>query len=288
MGFLGDLFKGAAGAIPFAGPAIQGILGGISGSNQKSAEEDQRRLFNEWLQEQRGAGQDVISAAGGLSSLLGPQTSTGFSSGTGTSSTRGFNVTDPRFKGYEDTRGRLKGLVDARLAESSAVPQGEVSRRVASINKAFDPALSSAAGAVAASSPGGVGALGLADSARRTQIADLLGGLEGEARGRRTEDIGMGQQLGEMFRGSKSKFGETGTTTSNKQISQTGPVNASMLMSLRDLLAPGGPQASMNTGMSPWADAGGAAAGGLAALFADRDRKPGNPAGPMPTPYGYG
>ena len=289
MGFLGDLLKGAVKAIPVAGPIASSVLEGLSGSNQRGAEEDNRRLFNEFLQAQGKAGQDVIDAAGGLGALLGPQTSTGNSTSNMSQFTRTHDITDPRFKGYEDTRGRLKGLMDARLAESSAIPQGEALRRVAAVNKAFDPKLGGAAGAMAANSPGGVGAFQLADTQRRSQIADLLGGLESEAYNRRSEQMGQAQQLGEMFRGSESRGTSSTTGTTTGTSSNTNPVGAGQLMAIRDLLAPAGPMASMNTGMSPWLSAAQSGVSGLSQLWADRDnRQRQGAAGPAPSIYGYG
>jgi len=270
MGFMDFL-------VPGLGLGMEAISGLFGGNSEKKAEEESRRLFNDFLKSQQGAGQDVIGAAGGLGNLLGRQTST--SQGTNFANTvqnmnqRTRTQTDKTFKGAEGQKNLLRDLATGRVQDSDIESQGALMRRIGQRNRAAGNL--NQTGSIGGG-PGGAALRQMNQLNLQNQNLNDLGGESDRRldRNRLLEGDLQGVLKG-LFEGQFQDSRTQGTTTTNQQGgsfgTQSGPQSASMLMAVRDLLSPSAPFAGQQTGMNPFADAIGGAGSGMAQLWAQQN-----------------
>lgn len=192
-------------AIPLGAAAISAI-GSIAAS--RSANNAQARSQNDaWRRQQQYANAltpEALLSRFGADSPIGKwmQSSDPAVQRSETSSTT-HTKTNPFITGeYKGLHGLTKGLVESRLKEGGSLPAGYESMGLRAINRAFaDPSAATAnAGLSRGDFGAGTGAAGqMMDVDRRGKIADFLTSVPMQARANQTEDIGLANQMTEMF-----------------------------------------------------------------------------------------
>ena len=264
-------------------PAIISAVGiGADILKQKAAgkpQEDQARLYNEWLASRQTGVDDILKKLGENGyNPFGPQTTTSNSSGrsSSTSVTNSSSSTKSSQKPvvtaeYKKLEGMFRGLLEGRLARPSALPSGYAERGVRTVNDTYRGSTAAARNMAARRGLSGEATFGLAmpsETARAGKIADFLVDVPLKERALQTEDIQLAAQLAQIFGlGSEMMSNTTGTSTtkssgtSSMSGSNTSPPN---LGALANFLLPPGPQQSGQSGQS----ALGTGAAGISQLLA--------------------
>lgn len=280
MGFLGDLFKGVAGAIPVAGPLIQGALGGLMTRDENRANRQAADLYNQFYgpggQREQAANAlvDRLSAAG--YDPFGPQTSSGTNWGQGTTdqTTRFSNqlrqVVDPSQRaGYQ----ALNEQVFGRLGQPT-VTEGEKLRQIAATNAAYQNALQGAQDVAGMRGQGALqraaGTMGVS-AQRAGDIADYLASVPELERQRQFQNEQAAQGLIEMMKG-RNESGVSRTTGTNFSTGGSTATGGPDTGFLANLFMPQGPMAPTQTGVNPLLAGASDAIGGLTQLFANRQK----------------
>lgn len=280
MGFLGDLFKGVAGAIPVAGPLIQGALGGLMTRDENRANRQAADLYNQFYgpggQREQAANAlvDRLSAAG--YDPFGPQTSSGTNWGQGTTdqTTRFSNqlrqVVDPSQRaGYQ----ALNEQVFGRLGQPT-VTEGEKLRQIAATNAAYQNALQGAQDVAGMRGQGALqraaGTMGVS-AQRAGDIADYLASVPELERQRQFQNEQAAQGLIEMMKG-RNESGVSRTTGTDFKTGGSTTTGGPNMGFLADLFMPQGPMAPTQTGVNPLLAGASDVVGGLTQLFANKQK----------------
>ena len=239
------------------------------GKTQQEAEEDQRRLINEFIEGDEAARAAILAQVGGLEGLMAMATNVASSSNMSGTSTTNYSenkLTSPEWAGAnKDMQGNvntLKALDRARLAQSDTSLAGEMTART--IREQNDAARAVNAGQSLDTRAGGLGLSGGAPGSlnpdiEAARVAAALGTVGKEqqlARQIGFENQDRSMALANMLKAQRERT--TGTSTTDS--SQFGTSNSTTTDPLANmqmaafLTAPKDPKMSMKTGMSPFWD----------------------------------
>lgn len=281
---MGSAFGPIGTGIGAAIGGLAGLFGGGGGDEKKKAEEDQRRLLNEFLEADAASKQKILGALGGgdpeagLQALLGGRSmATNFSNMMGASNTRqAVNMlTSPEWaRENKPVLDSMRSAVQSAYAESDtgAIAE-ELARQSRNINaqaraaQAAQPLNTRLGGVGVTGAPGG-GNPGV-EAARVAALLNTAGSADALRTQRQDRANQLANQFASLTRGQRQK----GTTVTKRNYSQTGSGGRTSfdplrnVMAARSLTAPTAPGVSMQTGMTPGADAFGAFLEGAPALF---------------------
>jgi len=241
-------------------PVIAGGVSLASGLLGNKAKKDQAKeqaaLYNNWLKQYMGTGQNLMQGAMGQGwNPFGPQTSTS----TGTSSSQGGGsqsysnkpVITGEYQGIDEL---MRGIMTGRLSNPSSLPAGYASNQARAINQSYAGADQAARNMAASRGLSGEQTYAVAspaNSARAGALADMRGNLPLLERQMQNEDIQMSQALQAAFgRGEQGQSQSSTWNTGQTSGSQTNPFSASDLAMLMKVLAPPSPQQGSQTGTS--------------------------------------
>lgn len=241
-------------------PAISGVasiasslLGGRAKSNQAT---DQAKLYNDWLKNYTGKGQELYgqAQAGGWNPF-GPQTSTSQSQGSMTGGSSSSFSNKPVITGeYAPLDALMRNIMTGRLSGGSSLPQGYAENAIRGINQSYEGTDQAARNMAARRGLSGEQTYAVASPSARARagdIADLRGSLPLLERQMQNEDIGITQGLQSAFgTGQQGRSNTSSFSNTSNMGSQTNPFGASDLSALMSVLAPPSPQQSAQTGTS--------------------------------------
>ena len=244
----------------FVLPAIMGgasLLSGIFGNRAKNKQaQDQANLYNNWLKQYMGTGQNLMKGAMGQGwNPFGPQTSTSMgttsSQGGGSQSYSNRPVITGEYQGIDEL---MRGIMTGRLSNPSSLPAGYASNQARAINQSYEGADAAARNMAASRGLSGEQAYAIASPANRARagaLADMRGNIPLLERQMQNEDIQMAQALQAAFgRGESGQSTSSTWNTGQQSGTQTNPFSASDLSALMKVLMPPSPQQSAQTGTS--------------------------------------
>ena len=237
-------------------PAIAGgasLVSGLLGNKAKNDQaKEQAKLYNDWLKQYMGTGQNLMSQATGQGwNPYGPQTST--HTGTTSSSGGGSFSNKPTITGeYQGIDALMRGIMTGRLGNPSSLPAGYASNRTRAINQSYEGADAAARNMAARRGLSGEQSYAIASPANRARagdIADMRGEIPLLERQMQNEDVQLAANLQKMF-GTGQEGTSSQWSSGQSSGSQTNPFSASDLAMLMKVLAPPSPQQGAQTGTS--------------------------------------